>query len=152
MKLTRRQVVVSALLAAGAGVSPVPAVAQDYWLNLIRVSKPWAPPTAPGVRVASVYMSIENRGGELERLMHVQTPVAERASFVDEVPARGIIESVNYIELRARREVLLRPGRLHIKLEGLKQPLAKGTSFPLTLTLGNRSSVEVRVDVVDERS
>lgn len=150
MKLTRRQVVVSALLAAGAGCWPAPAVAQDYWINLVRVSKPWAPPTSPGVRTASVYMSIENRSGELERLMHVQTPVAERASFVEE-EARGVVASVNYIELRARREVLLRPGRLHIKLEGLKQPLVKGTTFPLTLTLGNRSSVEVRVDV-DERS
>jgi copper(I)-binding protein len=81
----------------------------------------------------------------------VQTPVAERASFVDEEPARGIVESINYIELRARREVVLRPGRLHIKLEGLKQPLVKGTTFPLTVTLGNRSSVEIRVEV-DERS
>jgi copper(I)-binding protein len=151
MKLSRRQVVVAALLAAGAGLRPVPAVAQDYWINLIRVSKPWAPPTRPGVRTASVYMIIENRSGELERLMHAHTPIAERASFVDEEPARGIIESVNYIELRARREVLLRPGRLHIKLDGLKQPLVKGTSFPLTLVLGNRSSTEVRVEV-DDRS
>jgi hypothetical protein len=151
MKLSRRQVVMSALLAAGVRGWPAPAVAQDYWINLIRVSKPWAPPTRPGVRTASVYMIIENRSGELERLMHVQTPIAERASFVDEEPARGIIESVNYIELRARREILLRPGRLHIKLEGLKQPLVKGTTFPLTLVLGNRSSAEVRVEV-DDRS
>jgi periplasmic copper chaperone A len=149
--LNRRQVVMSALLAAGARLWPAPAVAQDYWLNLIRVSKPWAPPTRPGVRSASVYMVIENRSGDLERLTHADTPVAERASFVDEEPARGIIESVNYIELRARREVLLRPGRLHIKLEGLKQPLVKGTSFPMTLVLGNRSMVEVRVEV-DDRS
>jgi copper(I)-binding protein len=149
--LNRRQVVMSALLAAGARLWPAPAVAQDYWLNLIRVSKPWAPPTRPGVRSASVYMVIENRSGDLERLTHAHTPVAERASFVDEEPARGIIESVNYIELRARREVLLRPGRLHIKLEGLKQPLVKGTSFPMTLVLGNRSMVEVRVEV-DDRS
>lgn len=151
MLLSRRQVVVSALLVAGVPAWPAPAMAQDYWINLIRVSKPWAPPTRPGVRTASVYMVIENRSGELERLMHVQTPVAERASFVDEEPARGIVESINFIELRARREILLRPGRLHIKLEGLKQPLVKGTSFPMTLTLGNRSSAEVRVEV-DERS
>lgn len=149
--LSRRRVVMSALLAAGARLWPAPAVAQDYWLNLIRISKPWAPPTRPGVRSASVYMVIENRSGDLERLTHAHTPVAERSSFVDEEPARGIIESVNYIELRARREVLLRPGRLHIKLDGLKQPLVKGTSFPMTLVLGNRSMVEVRVEV-DDRS
>ena len=149
MKLNRRQVVMSALLAAGARLWPVPAVAQDYWINLVRISKPWAPPTRPGVRTASVYMVIENRSGDLERLVLVQTPLAERASFVDEEPSRGIVESVNYIELRARREILLRPGRMHIKLEGLKQPLVKGTTFPLTLYLGNRSSVEVRVEVED---
>ncbi len=125
MTLSRRQVVVGALLVAGACRWPAPAMAQDYWINLIRVSKPWAPPTRPGVRTASVYMVIENRSGELERVMQVQTPVAERASFVDEEPSRGISESVNYIELRARREVCQRVAGSGVECRGRKCAAAR---------------------------
>lgn len=145
--LNRRQVVMGALLAAGVGVRPAPAVAQDYWLNMVRVSKPWAPPTRQGARSGEVYMLIENRSSDLNRLVAVETPVAERVIFVDEEPGRGIMETVAYIDLRARREVALRPGRVHLKLEGLKQPLAKGTTFPLTLVFANRQKLEVRVEI-----
>lgn len=145
--LNRRQVVMGALLAAGAGVRPAPAVAQDYWLNQVRVSKPWAPPTRSDARTGEVYMLIENRGTDLNRLVAVETPVAERVTFVDE--DRGIMEMVAYIDLRARREIALRPGRVHLKLEGLKQPLAKGRTFPLTLIFANRQKLEVKVDIDD---
>lgn len=143
--LNRRQVVMGALLAAGTGIGPAPADAQDYWLNLVRVSKPWAPPTRSGARSGEVYMLIENRGTDMNRLVSVETPVAERVTFVDE--DRGVLEMVAYIELRARREIALRPGRVHLKLEGLKQPLAKGVPFPLTLVFVNGQKLEVRVDV-----
>jgi periplasmic copper chaperone A len=145
--LNRRQVVMGALLAAGTGVRPAPADAQDYWLNQVRVSKPWAPPTRNDARSGEVYMLIENRGPDLNRLVAVETPVAERVSFVDE--DRGTLEMVAYIDLRARREIALRPGRVHLRLDGLKQPLAKGGTFPLTLVFANRQKLEVRVDVDD---
>lgn len=149
MKLNRRQVV-GALLVAGVGMLPAPAGAQDYAVNLIRVSKPWAPPTKPGQRSADVYMLIQNRNTQIDRLVAVRTPVAERVSFVDEEPARGIVELVAYIDLRALRETALRPGRIHIKLDGLKQRLVKGQSFPLTLEFGSRATLDIQVEV-DER-
>jgi len=147
--LNRRQVVMGALLAAGVGGRPTPADAQDYWLNQVRVSKPWAPPTRNGMSAGEVYMLIENRGTDLNRLVAVETPVAQKVTFVDE--DRGILEMVAYIDLRARREVALRPGRVHLKLEGLKQPLARGSTFPLTLIFANRQKLEVKVEV-DDRS
>lgn len=149
MKLNRREVV-GALLAAGVGLMSPPAIAQDYRVNLLRVTKPWASPTRPGVRVADVYMLIENRNTQIDRLMSVRTPVADRATFVDEEPTRGIVELVAYIDLRALRETALRPGRLHIKLEGLKQPLVKGQAFPMTLVFGSGATLDIRVEV-DER-
>jgi copper(I)-binding protein len=149
MELNRREVV-GALLAAGVGLLSAPAVAQDYRVNLLRVAKPWAAPTRPGVRSADVYMLIENKNTQIDRLVTVRTPVAERVSFVDEEPARGIMELVAYIDLRALRETALRPGRVHIRLEGLKQPLVKGRAFPMTLVFGSGATLDIQVDV-DER-
>lgn len=149
MELNRRQVV-GALLVAGVGGLPSPAGAQEYAVNLIRVSKPWAPPTRPGQRSADVYMLIQNRNTQIDRLVAARTPIAERATFIDEEPSRGIVEMVAYIDLRALRETALRPGRVHIKLDGLKQALAKGQSFPLTLVFGSRATLDIQVEV-DER-
>lgn len=149
MRLSRRQVV-GALLVTGVGGLPAPAVAQDYAVNLIRVSKPWTPPTKAGQRSADVYMLINNHNTQIDRLIQVRTPVAERVAFLDEEPARGIIEQVAYIDLRALRETALRPGRVHIRLLGLKRPLVKGQAFPLTLVFGSGATLDIQVEV-DER-
>lgn len=148
MELSRREVV-GALLAAGVGGLSAPAVAQDYRVNLLRVTKPWAPPTRPGARSADVYMLIDNRNTQIDRLVAVRTPIADRVTFVDEEPSRGIMEFVAYIDLRALRETALRPGRVHIRLEGLKQPLVRGRPFPMTLVFGSGATLDIQVDVDD---
>jgi copper(I)-binding protein len=149
MRFSRRWVVKSALLAAGAALVTTPALAQDFWVKQLRISKPWAPPTAAAATSAEVYLIIENRSDELDRLMEVRTPVAARASFVEEERVGGVVQSVAYIDLRARREIALRPGRVHVRLEGLKQPLVKGRSFPMTLVFASSNTVDVKVDVDD---
>jgi hypothetical protein len=54
------------------------------------------------------------------------------------------------IELPAGRPVPLRPGRLHIRLEGLKQALEQGEIFPLTLRFAVSPPVEIAVVVESE--
>jgi copper(I)-binding protein len=147
MQLNRRWVVKSALVAAGAAILAVPARAQDFWVSQLRISKPWAAPTQPGAKSAEVYMLIENRSGDLDRLVQVTTPVAERASFVEGGASGDVLQSVAYIDLRARREIALRPGRIYVLLDGLKQPLVKGRPFPMTLAFQSGQRVDVRVDV-----
>lgn len=150
MELSRRRVVQSALLAAGAGCLPVTAGARVFYWGTLAVSDAWAPPTAPGTTVAKVYMIIENRGLDTERLLSVRTPLATSASFVEEDQAANVVEQVAYIEVRPRRPVTLRPGRVHVELHGMAQPLVKGTSFPLTLVFAFAGPVDVPIDI-DER-
>ena len=52
------------------------------------------------------------------------------------------------IDLPAGRTVELRPGGLHLMLMDLKQPLAAGTSVPLTLILKDRRGKESRVETL----
>ena len=150
MELSRRRVVQSALLAAGAGLIAAPAAARVFHWGTLAVSDAWTPPTAPGANVAKIYMIIENRGSDSERLLGVRTPLATSANFVEEDQAEGVVEQVAYIEVRPRRPVTLRPGRVHVELHGLTKPLVKGTSFPLTLVFAFAGPVDVPIDV-DER-
>jgi copper(I)-binding protein len=140
-------------VGAGGGwtrllANPVPGA--GFWVRQLRISKPWAAPTAPGATSAAVYLTIDNRSDETDRLMAVRTPVAERVTFAEEERGSGgVTQMLAYIELRPRRETPLRPGRVHLRLEGLKQPLVKGRPFPMTLVFGSTNTVEVRVDVDD---
>jgi hypothetical protein len=149
MELNRRQVVQSALLAAGAAAVASPVYARVFYWGTLSVSDAWTPPTAPGATIAKIYMIIENKGFDIERLLSVRTPIARSANFVEEDQAEGVVEQVSYIEVRPRRPVALRPGRIHVELHGLTQPLVKGTTFPLTLVFAFAGPVDVPIDVGD---
>jgi copper(I)-binding protein len=147
MKLSRRQVVQSALFAAGAVLVAAPVEAGVLHWGALTISDIWAPPTAPGVTVAKIYMIIENGGLEFERLLSARAPMASSANFVEEDQSEGVVEQVAYIDVRPLKPVTLRPGRIHVELHGLKQPLVKGTTFPLTLVFASAGVVTVPVDI-----
>ncbi|MBV8534006.1 MAG: copper chaperone PCu(A)C [Alphaproteobacteria bacterium] len=149
MNLSRRRVVQSALLAGASLIVAAPALARVFYWGTLAITDAWAPPTAPRATVAKVYMIIENRGIDSERLLSVKTPVAQTAHFVDDDPQSGVVEQVAYLEVRPRRPVTLRPGRVHVELEGLAKPLVKGTTFPLTLVFAFAGPVEVPVEIDD---
>ena len=148
MELNRRQVVQSALLA-GVSLWGTRAFARVFYWGTLAVTDAWAPPTKLNASDAKVYMIIENRGTDSERLLSVRTPIARSAKFVDDDPQSGVIEQVAYLEVRPRRPVTLRPGRVHVVLEGLAKPLVKGATFPLTLVFAFAGPVEVPVDIDD---
>ncbi len=150
MELGRRSVVKSALLATAAALVAGPALARDYYLGNLRVSDAWAPPIKPGESIAKVYMIIDNRGTDLDRLLSVRSSIAKGARFIEEDPSSGVIEQVTYLEVWPRRPVTLRPGRIHIELTGVTQPLARGNTFPLTLVFAYAGPVEIPI-AIDER-
>jgi len=149
MELSRRRVAQWALLT-GAGFTAVPALARPFYWGQLAISDAWAPPTKAGATVAKVYMIIENRGNESERLLSARSPLAKSARFIEDDPQNGVIEQVAYLEVRPRRPVTMRPGRVHVELEGLNKPLVKGSTFPLTLVFAFAGPVEVPIDI-DER-
>jgi periplasmic copper chaperone A len=150
MEISRRQVLTSTLLTAGAALIAAPVWARDLYWGTLAMTTVWAPPTAAGATTAKVYMIIENRGSDTERLLSVRSPVARTASFIEDGGPSGVIERIAYVEVRPRRPVTFRPGRIHVQLDGLTQPLVKGKSFPLTLVFAFAGPLEVQVDV-DER-
>ncbi|MBV8536062.1 MAG: copper chaperone PCu(A)C [Alphaproteobacteria bacterium] len=147
MELSRRQVVQSALLATCAAVIAPAARARSFYWGTLSVSDAWAPPTAPGSTDAKVYMIIENKGFDIERLLSVRSPIARSANFIEEDQREGLVEQVSYIEVRPRRPVALRPGRVHVELHGMTQPLVKGNSFQLTLVFAFAGPVDVPIEI-----
>nr|WP_256330269.1 copper chaperone PCu(A)C [Variovorax sp. YR216] len=122
-----------------AGVAPVDV--RDAWIRA----------SVPGQSGTGAFMKLSAPSGA--RLVGASTPAAGVAE-VHEMKMEGDtmrMRGLPVLELPARQTVELKPGGYHLMLMDLKQPLANGTSVPLTLLFedakGQKSSLELKVPV-----
>lgn len=131
-----------ALLSCSGGSSAPPQ---------IQVSDVWARATVAGQSSAAVYLTITNSGGD-DRLTAVSTPVAKSADLHSSSSEGGVMRMrmlPDGIAVPAGATVKLEPSGNHAMLTGLSAPLAKGSSFPLSLTFERSGAREVDVRVLD---
>lgn len=133
-----------AALSAGA------VHAAGYRVGSISITDPHARPTVPGQPGGAAYLTLENTGGA-DRLVGVASPVAQSAG-IHTMRMDGDImrmREAGELPLPPAAKVEMKPGMgYHIMLNGLKQPLKEGATFPMTLTFEKAGKVEVTV-VVD---
>ena len=94
-------------------------------------------------------MTIENHGDQMQRLIGVSTPMADRGDIHNTTNDNGVIRMrpVDTIEVPVADQVELAPGGFHIMLIGLEEKLTEGTRFPLTLHFETAGDVEIEVAV-----
>ena len=112
----------------------------------IEVTDAWARPTrgdAPG----AVYVTIENRGGNDDRLVGAMTDRAAMAMVHQTEMSDGVarMRMAGEINLPAGDRIEMVPGGTHIMLEGLRTPLRPGNRFEMVLKF--RESGDERVTV-----
>ena len=132
-------------LAAGA------AVAHDYRQGGIHVDHPWSRATAPQARNGAAYFVLNATAAESDRLLSAASPVAEKVELHTHLMEDGVMKMrpVVAIEVTPGSPTALQPGGLHVMLLGLKAPLVKGETFPLTLTFEKAGVMKVDVNVED---
>jgi len=143
MKPLRRFAMVLLLCGAGA------ALAQGGKIGAIAIDHPWSRATVPVVPTGVVYLILRNTGQSADRLMSVSTPAAEKAQLHTHVQDGDMLRmrKIDAIDLAPASTTALTSGGLHVMLMGLKQPLVKGQTFPLTLVFEHAGPVTVQVDV-----
>ncbi len=126
----------------------MPAPAADQRIGDLSVASPWSRPTAPGAAVGVVYFSITNSGRQPDRLLEASSPVAGRSEFHESRTVQGIMQMRAVASIECPPGVTkIEPGGLHLMLVELKQPLAAGTQFALTLRFRDAGSLTVQVPV-----
>ena len=137
--------VISASLLVGA------VHAAGYRAGNISITDAHARPTVPGQPGGAAYLTLENTGSSADRLVSVISPVAQSAE-IHTMRMDGDImrmREAGELPLAPAAKVEMKPGMgYHIMLNGLKQPLQTGGTFPMTLTFEKAGKVEVSV-VVD---
>jgi len=116
----------------------------------IEVSDGWSRETVKGVDVAVGYLTLRNTGSERRELIKITAPQAASIGLHrSSVDANGVSHMwpMGKLELLPGEVLKLSPNGVHLMLNGLKQPLAKGTQVPVTLVFEHEKPVTVQLQV-----
>jgi copper(I)-binding protein len=137
--------VLVALLGAQCGAAPVQETAESK----ISVLEPAARASIPN---GAVFMKLMNEGNQDDLLLSAESEVAEAVelheSKMDENEVMKMSPVPN-IPVPAGETVTLEPGGLHVMLMGLKEELAPGDKFSLTLNFERAGPQTIEVEVSD---
>ncbi len=137
------------LIAAALGLSPVAAPigawAHEFKAGDLVIEHPWSRATGQS-RPAVGYLRIRNTGQAPDRLLGASTRIAEHVMLHGNVIENGVarMSPAEALEIPAGGEVVLAPkSAYHLMIMGLKQPLAEGDTFPVTLIFEHAGKVDV---------
>jgi copper(I)-binding protein len=113
----------------------------------VRVTGAWARASAPGQKVAGIYLNIVSDTSAT--LTAAESPLAGAAELHQMRMEAGTMRmrQVEAIELPAGRTVSLKPGDFHVMLFDLKKALVAGERVPITLTVIDAEGAKRRLDV-----
>jgi len=105
----------------------------------------------PGMAMATsaVYLTLENRGDQPDRLVSVYCDVAQTVEIHQSQVVGGIasMERLDSLALPAHNTIQFQPGGYHLMLVGLKRDLIQGESFSLDLQFEKAGTVLVQAIV-----
>jgi copper(I)-binding protein len=124
---------------------PIAASAHEFKAGELEIDHPWSRATGQS-RPAVGYLTIRNHGQAPDRLLGATTRIAEQVMLHANVIENGVAKMTpsEGVEIPAGGEVTLAPkGAYHLMIMGLKQPLAEGDTFPVTLIFEHAGKVDV---------
>jgi copper(I)-binding protein len=114
----------------------------------LEIRKPWARSSSHPVPndLAGAFLSIANKGPDDDRLVAASSPLAESIELHGIRVVGADIEMrplANGVAIHAGSTATLKPRGYHLLLLGVKEPLAKGSALPITLTFEKAGAVAV---------
>lgn len=126
------------------------AIAHEYKAGSLTIDHPWARPSIGSAKNGAVYMKLENHGDTGDTLVEAKSDVAETISLHESQMDGDIMRMVPVeggIKVPAHGSAALKPLGLHVMLIGLREPLKKGETFPMTLVFENQGEVPIDVKI-----
>ncbi len=140
----------SLTLLASLGAVPLAAVAKSAMPSAVTVADAWARETAPAQVNGGGFALISNKGREDDRLVSGTSPVAAEVQLHTMSIDGGVMrmrQLVDGIAIPAGQTVALKPGSLHVMFIGLKRPLKRGETVPVTLRFAKAGAIKVNFAV-----
>ena len=137
-------------LLALAAICAGPASAQQVKIGDLVFDHAWARATPGGAKVGGGYLTIENKGATLDKLIGGSSPAAGKVEVHEMAMNNGVMtmrEVKGGLSIPPGQSVTLAPGGYHIMLMELKAPLKKGDKVPMTLAFEKAGQVNITFDV-----
>ncbi len=98
---------------------------------------------------AAIYVTLENKGTEVDRLIGAETDIARDAQLHTHIVEDNIVKMrrLEALEVRPGTPTVLERGGHHIMLVGLKKRLREGELAPLTLILERAGRIKIEAYV-----
>lgn len=134
------------LTLAAALCLAAPVLAHEVTVGDLQIIHANIPAPAESAMAAGGFMAIVNNGTEADRLIGVESDIAEKVetheSKVDENGV-GTMQHVDFVEIPPGETVNLEHGGYHIMFMGLKEPLVEGEMVKATLIFEKAGRVEI---------
>jgi periplasmic copper chaperone A len=113
----------------------------------VEIKDAWARATPGKAENGAAYLTIETPAPD--KVVAVSSPAAKKTSLHTMTMDGGVMKMrpLDGLDVPANQPVTLKPGGVHIMLQGLNEPLQAGKSFPLTLTFEKAGQRQVEVAV-----
>lgn len=119
--------------------------------STIEIHEAHAFATTSQAKTGAAFMVIKNHSDNTDRLINAQSNIAEfteiHQNYIDPDDDTMMMRKIENIEVTSHETVTLEPAGYHIMLINLKEPLNKGSSFPLTLTFEKAGEKTITVNI-----
>jgi len=133
-----------------AGLAGSPARAEDVKAGDLVISQAWSRATPNGAKVGTGYLTIENKGTAVDKLVGVTGDVSSRIEVHEMSMNNGVMKMRPVdggLTIDPGKTVKLAPSGYHLMIMDLKSPLKQGDKLPLTLQFEKAGKVAVTLDV-----
>lgn len=149
--MLNRSLLKHALIAAAVLLPACFANAHEYKSGDLEIAHPWSQELPPNAPTVAAYFIIHNTGSSADRLVSVDTPIADKAELHQHVMQGDLMkmQPVASVDVPAGGTVTFAPMAYHVMMVGLKDRslLQDGKHFPLTLHFEKAGAVPVEVNV-----
>ena len=145
MKRSLSLIAASALIWGAAA-----ATAHEYKAGALTIGHPWTRATPAGAKVGGGYLSIENKGTTLDRLISASASFAGKTEIHEMAVSNGVMTMRPLdkgLDIAPGAKIEFKPGGYHIMFMDLKQPIEQGRMPKATLTFEKAGQVEVELKV-----
>ena len=149
MREFRTPVLARVVILAAMALFHAAAPAQEFTAGSMKIVAPWSRALPPNAPAGAAYFRVENSGGESDRIVSARTDIADVVEIHTHEMDGGMMKMrrVESVKVPAGSGVRFKPRGLHLMLFGLKEPLADGASYALTVVFEKAGELDVSVDV-----
>ena len=134
-----------------AQLSVTPSLAAEYDVGSIHIAQPWSRATPKGAKAGAGYMTITNKGTELDKVSCVSDDASAQCEIHSMTMEGGVMKMrpvEGGLEIKPGEAVTLAPMGFHVMFRDLKHPLEQDKMVKATLKFEKAGSVDVEYPIL----